>query len=312
MHVEETSSEPERGVLTLAFGSDRYVRMATNLALSIKRNWPDTPIAIVTDRVRADVDFAFDYVIPLDITVGRTLEQKLNLHRYSPFKETLYIDSDCLVVRDMSAVWLTFSGRDFATIGSMKAEGRWFGGDLAEVCANFGLPGGIAKFNGGLMYWRRGSKSAAVFETAQSLVPKYSGLGFESFRAGLALADEPLIGLAMALHGQEAVDDGGQLMWTPVDICGRMQIDVLHQICRFNKAGRTVTPACPHFCGPHAKFGYYRREQRKLRVAGNSGAGANLVSPVLNAIYSPLTVMDHGGVWRLVRKILSATRKRWN
>ena len=62
------------GVLTMAFGDERYVRQAENLALSLAHNMPSLPVSVITDR--RSVSELFDYAIRLDSSFGLGTVQK--------------------------------------------------------------------------------------------------------------------------------------------------------------------------------------------------------------------------------------------
>jgi hypothetical protein len=85
------------GFLTMAYGHDRYFRQAENMALSLKRHMLDGPLAIVTDR--KVVGPLFDIAIPMKPFSKAGVVHKVDLYNYSPFQETFFIDSDCIVTR---------------------------------------------------------------------------------------------------------------------------------------------------------------------------------------------------------------------
>ena len=58
-----------RGFLTIAYGTDHYMRMAKCMAKSIRLRSPEEKIAIVTDSKDDDLDNIFDVVIPLNFSL---------------------------------------------------------------------------------------------------------------------------------------------------------------------------------------------------------------------------------------------------
>src|SRR6478609_7538916 len=81
----------------MGFGPDRYIRQAEALALSLKLHMPGIPLAVVSDQdLRGTL---FDISVPLDRSNPSGIISKLDIYKYSPFNETLFIDSDCLVSR---------------------------------------------------------------------------------------------------------------------------------------------------------------------------------------------------------------------
>ena len=54
------------GLLTIAYGHEKYIEMAEALALSYRRRDPTRPIAVVTDeKNRARLKQYFDTTIPI-------------------------------------------------------------------------------------------------------------------------------------------------------------------------------------------------------------------------------------------------------
>lgn len=252
-----------RGILLLGFGAERYRDMAKTVARSIRLHTPDVTIAVVTDHPD-DLRSEVDVLVPFQAGHGPGFAQKLALDLYSPFDETLFIDSDCLVVRDISFMWDLFSEVGFGVCGRDSGDGSWFGADLARVRATLGIVGTVPRFNGGLMYWTA-AEGAEVFASARALAGRYAELGFETMR-GYAVTDEPLISLALGLRGQGVVEDAGSTMRTPLGIEGPLEIDVPAGRSRFVKEGHVVSPAVVHFCGDWAGSGAYRRERLKIDV----------------------------------------------
>jgi hypothetical protein len=99
----------EKGTLTIAFGADRYLNMAETLALSLKRFSPNIPRALVTDMPDSSVCRHFNHVIPLDHRAPRDLRQKLYIDLYTPFRRTLFIDSDCITFEDLDYILFLMS-----------------------------------------------------------------------------------------------------------------------------------------------------------------------------------------------------------
>jgi hypothetical protein len=302
----------KQGTITIAFGSDRYIEFARSLCRSHRRHWPKLPIALVTDRDEASLRKEFDYVIELDPSLGYGLQQKLNLERYTPFDQTMFLDADCLIAGVPEKVWSPVSGTPFATFGSGSFSGKWFGADISAVRGMLGIDGAIPRFNGGMMYWDMGLGGDAVFAEARRFLPLYRSLGFQAFRRNLPEADEPLISLGMASCGFAAVDDRGEGMQTPLGMSGRMCIDVLVGRCEFKKEGRTVRPAVTHFCGPHGGVGYYARESMKLRLSASSVPLSDKSIRFLCVMaFGHATFFDHSYFWnaaRCIKRVVSRIR----
>src|ERR1700742_5030185 len=85
------------GFITIAMGDEQYLRQARLFLLSLRRNMPDVPLAIVTDSQHLAP--CADIIIPADTEIPVGVLHKVFLDKYTPFSETLFIDSDCVVTR---------------------------------------------------------------------------------------------------------------------------------------------------------------------------------------------------------------------
>jgi len=277
-----------RGLLTLAHGRQKYIDMAIQLARSIRLNSPNQTLAIVTDRSSEELRRWFDVVLPFKAEYGTGLVHKVFLYEYSPFRETLFIDADCLVVRDLQFLWVLFEGRDVSAIGCEMRSGSWSGIDVQATREVLGIPY-VVQLNGGVYYFRRGDRSNQVFRTAQELIPRYQQLGIALLRG--QMNDEPLMSLAMALHHQRPVDDRGRGMRTRVGQTGDFELDVLKNRCRFTKHGTVVEPAIMHFGGRHTGGFYYRRETRKMDLHEHGNLSRHAASAIVNLTWNPRIVL---------------------
>lgn len=198
------------GYVVLAFDDSRYVELAVNLALSVRR--ADTrPISVVVgggvtvpDRVRP----LFDRVIatPADNAL-RGAMNKLHLATTSPYDRTLYLDSDCLLFSPRIAFfWQKYRGRGFVVEGHRQSEGPAFACSLGEkdagtLCRLLGIPF-LSVFNAGAIYFERGPEAMRVFAATRAL---YDGahrdaISYRYKHAG-EYADEPFFGAALGQLG---------------------------------------------------------------------------------------------------------------
>ena len=104
------SNFQNRGVLTIAHSKMKYARQALNLARSIRLHSPGLPLAVATDL---DEDFfkgLYNHVIPWDFSIWKGLVSKLEIFQITPFRTTLYLDSDCITVASLENVFAYFEG----------------------------------------------------------------------------------------------------------------------------------------------------------------------------------------------------------
>lgn len=260
---------PSIGFLTMAFGPKKYIRQADTLALSIKRHMPQFKLAIVTNN--AVDNSLYDYVIPMRAFETAGTIHKIDIYDYSPFDETLFIDSDCVVAREFESEFEEIRKYDFSPVVSRYL----FHGDhdlwLENVGAAIDRVGGskFPKFNGGIYFFRRGPFAAEVFRRAREIKERASELGIKSFDSA-GPGEETLIGLALSeMRVDYLYDDRGLLMRTPLNSSGTIRMDVLEGKCSFVKEGVLVTPAICHYCGEWIHHSSYRKADYALRHGRN-------------------------------------------
>ena len=103
-----------KGFLVLAQNSNNidYVRQAYALALSIKLSQTTvSDISIITnDPVPEDYKSVFDQIIPIPWIDSSTqsrfkVENRWKVYHCSPYEETIVLDSDMLVLEDLTSYW---------------------------------------------------------------------------------------------------------------------------------------------------------------------------------------------------------------
>ncbi len=250
----------DRGIITIAMGDPRYLSMANDLALSLKFHSPALPRAVVTD-MDADTNL-WDHVIPVVKDFGDGLRQKLHLPFYSPFQETLFIDSDSLVFGNLHESWPSFQGQCVGYIGNTVTKGEWCNAKISDIMRHLNCPW-VATLNSGFIYFTDGSED--VFNRAASAQQfEYEKLGFAPFRD--TKNDEPGFAIALTEASLKPLADPGKRMsYTPIGIRGRMKVDVFKDVCSFIKGQHGVRrPQILHFATWHFHPVYYR-ERAKIR-----------------------------------------------
>ena len=194
-----------QGYITLATGSNFYLELAINLVLSLKLNDPSRPVCLVIDKgvklpdaYKPFVD-EIAYLEPKDGFHGCL--NKLRLNEVSPYQESMFVDSDCILVKqDMDRHWAKFASPGFNIAGGKVTSGNWYGFDIAHVLAQLNTPY-MVRMNSGVYYFRQGQASQQFFDATISLVEKHKELLGTFHRNKLQLADEPFIGAALGQLG---------------------------------------------------------------------------------------------------------------
>ena len=202
-----------RGFVTIATGSEKYYPLAVNLLRSYRlHNTDDTPFAILCDR-RHPLTAEFDHVVIMDESTCSYMD-KLQLCRWSPYEESMFVDADSLFLKDPAPLWEDFSlGGDFSCYGKrlpLDSPAGWFDhralGELSkQVSFNISM-------HGGLYYFRRTDTCREVFTRAEYLSDNFSRFGFRYFEKP---ADEPVLALAMAAAGWEPCPVKGRIAFVP-------------------------------------------------------------------------------------------------
>ncbi len=272
----------DRAILTLAIGDHYYLKMAENLARSV-RYWHENEgiqFVIATDQPDL-VSYDLRGLSTVDLSgnqFGSGFSPKLYLNEIAPAERTLFVDADCLCTGSLNDAFNRFSDHDVSVIGRPVSDGEWFG-DVATICDRFDIPA-MPKFNGGVYYLEPGEKCDAVYETAQLLESEYDEIGFERLRTHPN--DEVLMSLAMALHDQAPVPEDGTIMNSTLACPGGMDIDVLRGTSRlYNPSDHPehndwypleeMNPALVHFLGHETSQHPYRREAIRLRKVMRDG-----------------------------------------
>ena len=255
-----------RGIITLAYGHRRFIEQARSLAHSLQLHAPQLPRTLITDSNDSEIRQQFTEVIPYRPEYGCGVRQKMFLDLYSPYEQTLFIDSDCLVLGNLESFWSAFDGQYFGVPGfrylQKGSTDPYFDVDYALESLNLTA---IPKFNGGTYYFTRSAEAINFFETARNTLDNWRALRLGEFRRQ-GPADEAVYSLAMAIHhiGPTWMGSGG--MWTPCGYKGSLHLNALLGTCCFEKEGMKLSPEIVHFPGEYVYAFPYARERAKLRA----------------------------------------------
>ncbi len=259
--------------------------MAEALVRSIRLRDPNIPVALATDCTKLlSRPGGFDSVVAVDPAHGQGVEQKLHLDRYTPFEETLFIDSDCLVFSHPEKLFKAYRGADgFGVIayGELGPKDAHLSiRDLPHFLKVVGIDR-LPAFNGGIYYFDRSEKARAVFAEARALFERREEVGLERFKNAGA-ADEPIFAAAMRRAGVQALPwDGAATMGTALDCFEDLGgIDVIAGVSSFTKLGHVISPAVIHFNMNAQRSRIYRRECWRLKL----GSGFPLAKPTSGAL----------------------------
>jgi len=256
----------KRGVLTLAYGQERFIEQARSLAHSLQLHAPHLSRTLVTDSKDLTLHRQFTNVVAYRPEYGSGVRQKLFLDLYSPYEHTLFIDSDCLALGNLESFWSGFAGQHFGVPGYkfLRRGSTDPYLDVDHVLSTLHLTA-IPKFNGGTYYFTRSSEAAEFFKTARNILDNWRALRLCEFRRD-GPGDESVYAVAMAIHniGPTSMGPGG--MWTPAGYKGPLILNSLNGTCSFEKEGMQLSPEIVHFPGEYVYCFAYARERARLRL----------------------------------------------
>ena len=254
------------GFITVATGDRRYYLQAELLAISLKTNMPGFPVALITDR--SDVDRRwFSHIIPMNSSLGGGIRQKMFLDQYTPFEETLFIDSDCIVTRDFAKELNEICRFDFSPVCEWYLTSKDVDLYVENMEKALTLCGGsqFPKFNGGVYYFKKTSSATKVFDRARLILADYKRYGVKDFNRD-GPGEETIFSLALAsLNIANLYNDRGKLMRPTINVGKPFVIEPLGGGCRFKFYDQMVEPAICHFVRNNAMDYHYRNCEWALR-----------------------------------------------
>jgi hypothetical protein len=200
-----------RGVVHVAYGA-RFVAEATVSARSVRATNPSLSLSLITDTPPAEAVWDDVQLVPNDGRGGSAM--KLQMHR-APWAQSLFLDTDTLVVGDLAPVFTLLERFDLA--GVQHSGGHHY--------ALPGLPVTFPEFNSGVLAWRRTDAVLSFFSRWNERYDEYrdqqgrtwdqKSLRMALYESGLRLAALPhaynlmpyfpstVEGRAVILHGRE-------------------------------------------------------------------------------------------------------------
>jgi hypothetical protein len=287
------------GYVVLAMDDARYLDLAANVALSVRR--ADTrPISVIVNRavgVPAAYRPLFDRVIVADDEDPlRGAMNKLRLPELTPYERTLYLDADCLLFSPRIAFfWRRYRGLAFAVEGHRQTQGPVFACTVGEkdagvLCRLLGIPF-VGVFNAGVIYFE--GDGGGVFAHARALYagPQRDAISYRYKHAG-EYADEPFFGAALGALGRAPLEPKPTQrlqVTTPNLVAAVMDLDtgelgVLKQPAR--GAPRPWAGVVCHFCGLAPMDRYFALADKLRREAALPPMDRSRFNPV---VLTPVT-----------------------
>ena len=223
----------EKGILIIAQGKQSYIDMAYGIAMSIRLTNPHIQLALVTDSTDEGLKKYYHHLIPINPEWGIGFSQKMRMYEYSPFRRTMFIDVDCLVIQNIDFLWQLFDGHDMSVMGKKKYSGQYIGTSIESLKLHYQFDY-LPSFNGGVYFFWKSELAEKIFSLALDIFKnRYDELNLVRFNG--SAGDEPAMAIAMGVYGVVPVDDQKKGMYTPVGQNGVFKMDALKGYCEFYK-----------------------------------------------------------------------------
>lgn len=204
------SQDQSEGYLVIAFDDGRYLDLAANLALSVRRHDARPISVVINKKVTFNPAYRelFDQVIvaPDEPGIGGAMN-KARLFGLTPYARSMYIDSDCLLFSPrIEFFWRKYRGHPIAVEGHKQSSGPAFGcslgvKDAGALCRLFDVPY-LTVFNSEVIYFDGSDAAKAAFDKTLAI---YNGPHRDAVSYGYKhpgeYADEPFFAVALAQLG---------------------------------------------------------------------------------------------------------------
>lgn len=244
------------GYITMAFGHEKYFKQAWSLAKTIGLRDGKRPISLLYHgKVPDQYAGVFSHLIPMRLPLLKGYLDKMYFYELSPFEKTIYIDSDCLLVKDdIDFWWKTLNGTPLTVTGDIKKSGHWGGWtDIAEICKKANVPY-VVTMNGGVIYAEKCVTTSSFFDTVFDLYHNHRDWASWRVQSVDGYNDEPLMAIAMGKHNlkpaHEIKDKDGYILCLQRSTLNSKDwtISLPRKTCRFNKGKSLVSPTILHLC----------------------------------------------------------------
>lgn len=207
----------QKGFVTIAIGKEHYFKMAVNLLHSYHYHTPPKnrfPFAIISN-VENEYTVEFDDVIVVP-DLEASYMSKITMLSIPLYEQNVFIDADCLAYGNLNELFeIGFGPQQTGMLGCGRVIEWQHNGNADEVdgwysSENLGKYRDVVKYgvnmHGGVLFFRADDTTRHIYNTCLDIVQNYEDYHFRMFTKP---ADEPIMALALAVHGQHPIDSGG-------------------------------------------------------------------------------------------------------
>jgi len=231
------------GVIYIATG-EKYVNEACQSVQSLTQSNPGITTCLFTDAIPAEKRGLFNEVRIIESPARGNLD-KVHCMPLSPFERTVFLDSDTLVVDDISDLFESLEHFDFGAAIEV-ARGFWYYGHSDEK----DIPPSFPEINSGVMAYRKGEPTQQLFSDWERFYE--SSKSWQSRIGDGRIWDQP--GLRRALFENKqlrlftlppeynALKHFGTFLWGPARILHGRGLDKYKEDVNF------ITKECRVYC----------------------------------------------------------------
>lgn len=256
------------GILTCAAPND-YLK-AIGLALSVRISNPGVPIAIAcSPKLRPFVEPHFDVVVD-EASDIRGFEHKVHLDRYTPFKATMFFDSDVLVFKPVEPYLESWGTQSFRACGVYRSDGfSSFGMDRAAALRRLGKDKLVVIDGAGHSLFRL-PESEPVWQRAREITAKHN-----EYFGKIQYADEDVLNYVMTEFDLPPAPIGDFFSRFLSAVPNTLKLDATKGLCTFKRVdnGEEQSPCMMHFAANEAPFPYHRQLRLLYRKFGVDDSG---------------------------------------
>lgn len=189
------------GILYIAFG-DSFTKEGVMSYLSLRRYMHDVKVCFMTDRTDLlDQHVADDKNLIVTKIQPTHIRSKVDFVSKTPFKRTLYLDSDTLVVRDLSDIFDSLDRFDVALTHDFARKRKKYADIIPEYAK---IPYSFSEVNGGVFAYEMNERTEKFLKLWNHYFYKYynqtSGWDQVSLRISLWESDVKLYHLPVEFN----------------------------------------------------------------------------------------------------------------
>lgn len=157
---------PEKGYLYIAFGKS-FTKEAL-MSIKTLKEYNNEPVALFTDQEKTE---EFNGLVDLYAKIKPAhIRAKVDFISQSPFKKTIYLDSDTIVVRNISDMFEVLDRFDVAVTNDYARKRKKYSNLVPEYSE---IPYSFSEVNGGIMAFNNAFSTKTFFAMWKEYFYKY-------------------------------------------------------------------------------------------------------------------------------------------